>query len=147
MPFAGYALERVLTSPSRRCVETAALALPGAATEIRDELREIDFGAWEGRTLEELRAAAPDQVEQRCRDPVEFRPPGGESFRDVAVRLNAIALELAVTDGNCAVIAHRGTLAVLERLLRRLDLRDRSVAALEPAEFRVLRRSETGFTS
>jgi broad specificity phosphatase PhoE len=128
-----YSFERILASPARRCAETLELAMPSALVEVRAELREIDFGSWEGRTLDELRASEPKQVERRSRDPLHFRPDGGESFADVALRLDGLARELRNGPSTVLVVAHRGSLAVLERLLRGLDVGDRSVAPIENA--------------
>jgi alpha-ribazole phosphatase len=142
-----YRITSVLSSPARRCLETAALALPGIPAEARSELREIDFGSWEGHTLDELRLTVPLEVDERSKDAVAFRPPGGESFADVALRLRPLVRELERSPARVAIVAHRGTLAVLERLLRGLDLRDRSVVPMEPADYRVLEDDGAGFTS
>jgi broad specificity phosphatase PhoE len=133
-----YGPGRVMVSPALRARETAALAVPDVAPEPRAELREIDFGTWEGCTLAEVAEVAPDAVAARRRDPVDFRPPEGESFRDVAVRLQSLVRDLRQAEGNVLVVAHRGTLGVLERLLRGLDLRDPSVHPIEPGCFRMV---------
>lgn len=137
LPLAEFAFERCFVSPMRRCMQTRELAVPSLNYEVDDALREVDFGQWEGRTLEWLQRNDPQALAQRRRDPVEFRPPGGESFADVAIRLNKIAGRLE--NERCAlVIAHRGTLGVLERLLRGLPLESQEVKPLEPGEFRAV---------
>ena len=127
------------SSPMRRCLETVQLAAPHLRCEIRDELREIDFGAWEGMTIEALQSRDPGAVARRRRDPVRFRPPGGESFEDVARRLETLAGELRAMRAPVLVVSHRGTLGVLERLLRDLPLQSREVVPLDPAELRIVR--------
>jgi broad specificity phosphatase PhoE len=129
-------LQQGFTSPMRRCLETCRIVAPDFPFEIRRELREIHFGEWEGKTLAWLEEHDPHGVAQRRLDPVTFRPPGGESFADVAVRLRAFIarFDFAVP---ALIVGHRGTLAVLERLLRGLQLNSQ-IPSLGPGELRVL---------
>jgi broad specificity phosphatase PhoE len=132
-----FAFDRCLVSPMRRCLETRELIAPALPFEVHIGLREVDFGEWEGKTLEWLARNDAERLAQRRRAPVEFRPPGGESFRDVAPRLRSVIATIE-TGGGTLVIGHRGTLGVLERLLRGLPLDSTSVTPLEPGEFRTL---------
>jgi len=122
----------------RRCLESREIVAPATPYEVEDALREVDFGSWEGRTRAWLEANEPGALERRRLDPIAFRPPQGESFADVAVRLRELAANLAASQG-VLVVGHRGTLGVLERLLRGLPLESQAVAPLETGEFRVLR--------
>lgn len=127
-----------LVSPMRRCLQSLAILAPGVSYEVRDELREIDFGDWEGRTIDELRVEQPEAVDARRRDPVHFKPPAGESFADVAERLAPLARTMRARSG-LLIVSHRGTLGVLERLLRELPLDSPDVTPMEPGEVRTLR--------
>jgi len=49
------AVEHVYRSPLRRCAQTAALLWPGVGETVIEELRETDFGPFEGRNHEELK--------------------------------------------------------------------------------------------
>lgn len=120
----------------KRCLETIELACPRVPAGVRSELREIDFGEWEMLTADDVRERWPEQFARRSSDPVHFRPPGGESFADVASRLEPILEELR--EGNALVVGHRGTLSVLERLLRGLALDYRDIAPIEPAGVRIV---------
>lgn len=132
-----FRFEWCAVSPMRRCLETREIVAPDAPFDIEDVLREVRFGDWEGKSAEWLERHVPELVAQRRRDPVSFRPPGGESFADIAPRLQPFAQKLR-RHGDVLVIAHRGTLGVLERLLRGLPLESRDVVPLEPAEFSVV---------
>jgi broad specificity phosphatase PhoE len=82
---------RMLTSPARRCRETARLlahALERGALEPEghDGLWEIDYGAWEGLTADECRRRDPELRAAWEADPYVTRTPGGESGSDVASR-------------------------------------------------------------
>ena len=81
---AGFAGARWLTSPLRRARETAAL-LPGSGV-VEPRLVEMDWGAWEGWRGAELRAKAPAELAANEALGLDFRPPGGESPREVGAR-------------------------------------------------------------
>jgi broad specificity phosphatase PhoE len=77
----------VVCSPVRRARETAeavaqALGLP---LQTDDDLREIDFGDWEGRRVEDVQARYPDEL-AAWRADASLAAPGGESVADVARR-------------------------------------------------------------
>ena len=55
----GRRFERVLTSPLRRASETCRLTGYGDVAEVRDELREWDYGEYEGRKTVEIREERP----------------------------------------------------------------------------------------
>jgi broad specificity phosphatase PhoE len=134
---ASISLARVFVSPRRRTLETRELVAPATPYEICDELREVDFGSWEGKTLEWLEQNDALRLAARRRDPVRFRPPEGESFEDAAPRLRAIA-ERIQSGSNVLIIGHRGSLGVLERILRGLALDAKDVTPMEPSEFRIV---------
>jgi probable phosphoglycerate mutase len=54
--------------------------------EIDRDLRELDFGAWEGLTGDEVREKSPLAF-RRWWGAVDVRPPGGESVADVSARV------------------------------------------------------------
>jgi broad specificity phosphatase PhoE len=74
----------VLTGPTRRCQQTAQLL--GPAIRIDDGLADWDLGAWAGRTLDELAAAAPNDVRTWITDPTA-RPHGGEPLTGLIERV------------------------------------------------------------
>ena len=81
-------IDVILTSPLRRAQQTTAevAAATGAEVVADDDLRETDFGAWEGLTFAEAQQRWPDEVTAWLGDP-EVAPPGGESFAAVGVRV------------------------------------------------------------
>jgi probable phosphoglycerate mutase len=99
-----------VSSDLSRCLETASLVLAGRDIAVRPEprLREIALGAWEGLTVEEVKARFPGAYERRGDDLTGFCPEGGESFADVQARAVAAVRELAGTAGNVLVVAHGG---------------------------------------
>ena len=107
---------RLLTSPARRCRETAeAIAGPlgvvPSRIEVEAGLLEIDYGDWDGLTAEECAARDPELRARWEADPYQTRCPNGESGRDVAERsfavLEPLEAWLAEDRARCAVvIAH-----------------------------------------
>ncbi|MEJ8277899.1 bifunctional RNase H/acid phosphatase [Pseudonocardia spirodelae] len=80
----------ILSSPLRRARQTAAAVAEttGAELTVRDALIETDFGGWEGLTFTEARERDPELHGAWLGSP-DVAPPGGESFRAVAERVEA----------------------------------------------------------
>ena len=85
---AGAPIDAIVSSPLRRAAGTAAIVAAelGMAIFTDDDLRETDFGEWEGFTLAEIQHRWPALVAAWQHDPAQA-PPGGESFADVADRV------------------------------------------------------------
>jgi ribonuclease H / adenosylcobalamin/alpha-ribazole phosphatase len=83
-------IDVIVTSPLQRASQTAAevAATTGAPVVADDDLRETDFGAWEGLTFAEAQQRWPDEVTAWLADPA-VAPPEGESFTAVGVRVRA----------------------------------------------------------
>lgn len=90
----------VWTSPYRRARETAEIALEVAGLEVDqrvdERLRDRDMGITDMLTAAGIRAAHPEEVERRdWLGKFYYRPPGGESWADVALRVRAVMTDLA----------------------------------------------------
>jgi broad specificity phosphatase PhoE len=96
----------VLSSPARRCRQTAAAAGLGTATLVA-ALAAWDLGSWTGRTLQELAAAEPEAVGAWRTDPTA-RPHGGEALSAFAARVAGWLDDQAVLDGGAVAITHGG---------------------------------------
>ncbi|QSI48749.1 bifunctional RNase H/acid phosphatase [Thermobispora bispora] len=85
---AGEQVDAIVSSPLKRARQTAEAiaARTGLTVEVEEDLRETDFGAWEGLTFAEVRQGWPDLLTAWLRDP-EAAPPGGESFAATARRV------------------------------------------------------------
>jgi broad specificity phosphatase PhoE len=105
----GFAQARCLSSPLRRATETAAI-LGLASPEQDARLVEMDWGQFEGRTLAELRAELGPAMRELEEAGLDFRPPGGESPREVAERLREVLRAIAVAGEDAVIVAHKGIL-------------------------------------
>jgi broad specificity phosphatase PhoE len=108
-----------VSSPLVRARETteimrATLGLAPTRYGIEPRLTEISFGEWEGLTYPEIMMRDPDIVATREADKWEFRPPGGENYRQVALRVGAWYASLK---RDTVVCAHGGTGRALLALL------------------------------
>jgi broad specificity phosphatase PhoE len=104
---AGREFALVLTSPLARAYETAREAGFGDRAELRDDLREWDYGEYEGRTTPDIRRERPGWWLWRdgC--------PGGETAADVGARADRVVAEPRALDGDALVFAHGHLLRVL----------------------------------
>jgi probable phosphoglycerate mutase len=100
---------RWLTSPLRRARETAALM--GAVSARNDQrLIEMDWGAWEGRTLLELRETLGESFAEQERRGLHMRPPAGESPHHVMFRVQPLLAELAESSTSAVLVTHKGVI-------------------------------------
>jgi broad specificity phosphatase PhoE len=99
--------EMVLSSPLRRAQETCELAGLGHAMAIDEDLREWDYGEYEGLTTPQIRERRPDWNlwTDGC--------PGGESPEQVEARANHMVSVLHKSDGDCVLFAHGHILRVI----------------------------------
>ena len=93
-------------SRSRRTAELLASG-PAIPIRVRPALREIDMGDWQGLSRREVAERRPADYAARGRDIANFRPPGGESFADLASRALPCWRDL-VADGEAQVVAIAG---------------------------------------
>ncbi len=101
-------------SPLLRARQTAAIISGGAVDiEIEARLIEMDFGAYEGHTLEELRADPDAGMAANEARGLDFLPPGGESPRMVQSRLAPFLAELGRTGGRHIAVAHKSVIRAI----------------------------------
>jgi probable phosphoglycerate mutase len=98
--FAGETFARVLTSPLERARETCELAGLGGRAEIDPDLKEWNYGEYEGLTPKQIHEVAPGWMIFRdgC--------PGGESPEQVGARVDRVIARVRAVDGNVALFAH-----------------------------------------
>ncbi|MBM7852248.1 putative phosphoglycerate mutase [Methylopila capsulata] len=117
---AGY---RFVASPLSRASETmrrlrAVLGLDPDAFDRDPRLKELSFGTWEGATFRELKRRDPASVARRTKAIWDFRPPEGESYADLSLRVGEAVDGL---DGPTVLVAHGGVSRVLLALRGGVD--------------------------
>ena len=116
---ADFSPEKVYVSPLCRTAQTAAVLFPAARQIVVPDLREMDFGIFEGKNFQEMEDFPPYRtwVEGGCRGQI----PGGESMDGFCGRVCAAfagLMDQALEEGakSLAIVAHGGTqMAVMER--------------------------------
>ncbi len=117
----------VLTSPYVRAARTADVATAGLGDigVLRDErLRERDLGAFDGMTGLGIRRDFPLEAERRtAMGKLYYRPPGGESWTDVALRVRSVLSDIRqdYADKRVWVFTHQAVIMSFRLVLEGLD--------------------------
>jgi probable phosphoglycerate mutase len=122
----------VWTSPLSRASETCALAGYGDVAELRTDLMEWNYGTFDGKTKDEIRATSPNWT--LWNDGV----PCGETARDVGARADRVIAEARSVEGNVLVFAHGHLLRVLTARWLGLPATEGRLFALSTASISVL---------
>ncbi len=106
----------IIASPLRRARETADIAMKtrDQSCLFDDGLCEIDFGDWEKKTFDEIKAADPENAARWGRFEKDFAFPGGESLSGFIDRIGALARRLASHPApTVAAMTHGGVIRFL----------------------------------
>jgi len=106
----------IYCSDLKRSYETAKIISGGRHDLICQikAMREINLGQWEGLSMEEVARRFPEEYRARGNDPGNFRPPGGESFNDLTVRVIPQYMKLMkASHGNVLIVGHAGVNRVI----------------------------------
>ncbi|MBA3777303.1 MAG: histidine phosphatase family protein [Betaproteobacteria bacterium] len=120
-----------VSSPLRRAVETAQL-LSGAKPRRENALTEMDWGEWEGFRLDELRARFGAEFARMEMLGLDFRPPGGESPRDVLHRVQHWLACAAADEDPIVAVSHNGVLRVVLAAATGWDMTCKPPIRLQP---------------
>ncbi|MEU7542409.1 histidine phosphatase family protein [Micrococcus luteus] len=131
-PWDGLPGVEVRTSPLVRAKETCELAGFGDRAQPWDALMEIDYGAYEGLTPDEIKAGRPDWL--IWRDGV----PEGETLAEVTARADEVIGWARSTDRDVLVFAHGHILRALGARWLGLDISFGARIRLEPTSLSVL---------
>jgi probable phosphoglycerate mutase len=130
---AGARLEALVSSPLERALATArAVAAPhGLALELEPDLRELDLGEWGGMTRAEIGLRWPAELACFDAGDADARPPGGETRRELGLRVGRAAAQLARRHAGrrIALVTHLGVIAALLPGVRLGPAEHRLVAA------------------
>jgi probable phosphoglycerate mutase len=139
-------IDALYASPLSRTRETAEIlaarrALPIA---VRDGLREMGHGHWEGLTRREVEEQFPEEYSAWEEDPFNFAPEGGEPGLSVLARALPVVREIVVAHPGqtVLVVSHKATIRLLLASLLGFDMRsyrdrlDQAPACLNVIEFK-----------
>jgi probable phosphoglycerate mutase len=126
----------VMTSPFLRARQTAEIAMSGLEVRMRvdERLRDRDLGILDLHTKQGIESAFPEESKRRSRHgKFYYRPPGGESWTDVALRLRGVLRELEQDAPGKRVLisAHDVVVTMVRYILEDLDEKALLAAAAE----------------
>ncbi len=109
-----YAFDAVYSSDLARARETAAMALPDLQPQLSPDLRELNFGIFEGLTYDEARSQHPQELADWEADS-DHPPPQGESLSLLAQRVGRFLdhVQSVHADQHVLVVGHGGSLRLL----------------------------------
>lgn len=145
----------IWSSPYLRAVQTAEAALEAAALpfpiRLDERLRDRELGILDRLTSSGVVARFPDEAaRRRYVGKLYYRPPGGESWSDVALRLRSFLTDLdRAPDERVLVACHDAVILLARYVLERLDetelMRIAGARALANASVSRLIRDDTGW--
>jgi alpha-ribazole phosphatase len=108
--------DRYFSSDLMRCYTTAEQLFPRNEITLLENLREMNFGSWEGKTYDDLKG--DKQYQLWLTDPFYYSPPNGESFQKFTGRVQTgwkiIVDQLSEQSvDSCAVVTHGGVIRYL----------------------------------
>ncbi len=130
--FGGRRFALVLSSPLSRAWETCRLAGYGDLAVAEDDLREWDYGEYEGRTTDEIRREMPGWTIW------DGEVPGGETVAEVGCRADRVIGRATEAGGDVALFAHGHILRVLSARWLGLGPTDGRLFALGTSSIGVL---------
>jgi probable phosphoglycerate mutase len=116
----------VYVSPMKRTIATAqplcdAIGLP---MQIRDGLKEINYGAWENKDLDYVKQHYEQDYIRWMTEPAWNPPTGGETSVQIANRAMAVVAEIEAkySNGNVLIVSHKATLRIIICSLLGMDI-------------------------
>jgi alpha-ribazole phosphatase len=108
----------IYSSPLKRAIQSAEIIAEDTGLDIRikKDLREIDFGKWEGMKFGEINAKYRQDYQNWLEDPYNSPPTGGESFGSVIERSNKTVKGIVdhnPDNSSVAIITHGGVILAL----------------------------------
>jgi len=130
-----------ISSPLSRAAETleimrSELGLKRTGYRTDRRLIEIDLGDWNGLTVDQARALTPDLHTQRTANKYEIPAPGGECYRDVALRLADFLNDVRQ---DTIIVGHGAAGRTLRALY--LRLKPEEISSLDEPQDKVFRLS------
>ena len=124
--YASLPWEAVFSSPLRRAVATAEplCTAAGIRMQLKDELKELAFGLWEGKNPGEVCRTFHDDYIRWLTDPGWNAPTGGQKGVNVARDGSIVLKEItdAYSAGNILIISHKATIRIMLCSLLGIDV-------------------------
>lgn len=108
-------IHRIYASDRKRAVQSARIIFKGRRINKVSELKEINFGIFEGKSHQEIRESNADIYEKWLSDPYNTLVPEGESLMDFQARVTRALEKIVLANSNktAAVVCHGGTISII----------------------------------
>lgn len=120
--------DHIVSSPLKRCLEFSQelandLQIP---VTVVDNMKEIGFGEWEGKTPEDILAKDSEALNHFYQDPVNNRPKGAEPLDTFSQRVWDAYLDIAEDhrDKHILIVAHAGVARAITANVLKMSLDD-----------------------
>ncbi len=113
-------ISRIYTSRQKRALKTAQILSDTVKVdyEIAEGLEEMNLGAWEGLTWDEVKAKFPAEYEEWYHNRRDTRPPNAESYQDMLNRvLAALHNIIQKNEQDVAIVTHSAVIMCLQCLI------------------------------
>ncbi len=118
--------QAIYASPMIRAIATAKPIAEklGIDLELRDGLKEINYGLWEGQTVEKVSQEYHDDYIRWTADPAWYPPTGGELAVAIATRALVVIEEIKqrYSSGNILIVSHKATIRIILCSLLGIDV-------------------------
>ncbi|MEW6502694.1 MAG: histidine phosphatase family protein [Chloroflexota bacterium] len=120
----GVHFSAIYSSDLKRAFTTAKILAGEKEVRVDQRLREIHQGEWEGQLFSVIRQRYANFFEIRRENPLESRPPGGESLKEVSERVSSCVNEIASRHPGerVLIVSHGLAIATLVATSRGLPL-------------------------
>lgn len=126
LAYQSFPWEAVYVSPMKRTIATATplCTAIGMEMQLRDGLKEINYGQWEGQTVEYVSQHYNEDYVRWLAEPAWNPPTGGETSVQIASRASLVIAEIEAkySDGNVLVVSHKATIRIILCGLLGIDL-------------------------
>lgn len=116
----------IYASPMQRTIATATPLVDklGIELELREGLKEINYGKWEGQTVEAVARDYHDDYIRWTADPAWYPPTGGELAVAIASRALLVIEEIKqrYSSGNILIVSHKATIRIILCSLLGIDV-------------------------
>ena len=117
----------------------AELGLPEDVYKTDQRLIEVNYGAWQGSSWDELRKENSASIEQRFNDPWSTVPPDGESYEQAS---NRILTWLEGTSGDMVIVTHGGIMRCIHGHFANKDFVERPKMDVPQDQILVIENNE-----
>lgn len=160
----GVIFSSIYSSDLRRASKTAQIIAENQEIKVKEtsDLREINFGEWEGRRYENLTEKESEYFQKWLKGPSKYRIPGGESLTEMRERvINFLNLVVSWVDEdnknkkgkkekghnkdveNILITAHGGTIKIIIAHVLNMDIKNMSRLVISPASLSIIQYYQT----